>query len=164
MLCLKMSDVKNVMSKLLVQTVFDNFLVSELDVATFCTLHINGKINKSWYDTGELETSEEYSKWSQIKPYAYQVIKGSKVPASMKLVFFLSGENKTRLIQRAGGDWKEHDISQFCLNMKYENGEMYITTGVAYRIFTMDHTMQEQWDYDLKKFLKYYQIEYEEVS
>ena len=82
----------------------------------------------------------------------------------MKVVFYLSRENKLRLIHRVGGDWKENDVSQFCLNMKYENGEMILTTGVAYSIFTMDHTMQEQWDYDLKKYLKYYEIEYEEIA
>ncbi len=164
MLCLKISDVKKFMSKLLVQTVFDNFLLSELDVVTFNAFHINGKINKSWYDTDELVANEEYVKWQQVKSHAFQVIKGNKVPASMKLVFYLSTENKDRLINRVGGTWKETDVAQFCLNMKYENGEMYLTTGVAYTIFTMDHTLQEQWDYDLKKFLKYYEIEYEEVT
>lgn len=164
MLCIKISDVKKFMSKLLVQTVFDNFLLSELDVVTFNAFRINGKINKSWYDTDELDTEEEYTKWHQIKPYAFQMIKGNKVPASLKIVFYLSQENKERIIHRVGGDWKENDISQFCLNMKYEEGEMILTTGVAYNTFTMDRTMQEQWDYDLKKYLKYYEIEYEEVS
>lgn len=164
MLCLKISDVKSFMSKLLVQTVFDNFLLSELDVVTFNAFHINGKINRSWYDTDELDTEEEYIKWQQVKAYAFQIIKGNKVPTSMKLVFFLSKENKERLLTRAGEEWKENDVSQFCLNMKYENGKMYLTTGVAYTIFTMNHTLQEQWDYDLKKYLKYYEIEYEEVS
>lgn len=163
MLCLKINDVKKFMSNLLVQTVFDNFLIAELDIVTFNAFHINGKINKTWFDTDELDTEEEYSKWHVVKPYAFQMIKGNKVPSTMKIVFYLSKENRDRMIQRVGGNWKEKDISQFCLNMKYEEGEMQLTTGVAYNIFTMDHTMQEQWDYDLKKFLKYYEIEFEEI-
>ena len=163
MLCIKICDVKKFMSMLLVQSVFDNFLLSELDVVTFNAFHINGKINKSWYDTDELDTEEEYIKWQKVKHHAYQIIKGNKVPSSMKIVFFLSSDNKERLINRVGGSWQHSDVSRFCLNMKYENGEMILTTGVAYSIFTMDHTLQEQWDYDLKKYLKYYEIEYEEI-
>ena len=146
------------MSKLLVQTVFDNFLLSELDVVTFNAFHINGKINRSWYDTDELDTEEEY-----ILEDLETLIKElhSNIP---QLLYISVDENKERLLTRAGGEWKEKDISQFCLNMKYENGKMYLTTGVAYTIFTMNHTLQEQWDYDLKKYLKYYEIEYEEVS
>jgi len=161
MLCMKITDVKTFMSHLLLQSTFDNFLLSELDVLTFNSFHINGKLNKSWFDTDELETEETYAKWSQIRQHAYQVVKGNKVPASMKLVFYLSAENKERTLKRAGGNWHIEDISQFCLNMKYENGEMYLTTGVAYTIFTMDQSLQEQWDLDLKKFLKYYEIAYE---
>ncbi len=164
MLCIRITDVKMFMSKLLVQSVFDNFLLSELDVMTYNSFHINGKLNKSWFDTDELEAIEDYSKWGQVKAHAYQVIKGNKVPTSMKIVLFLTTENKERLIHRVGGNWRMDDVSQFCLNMKYENGEMYLTTGVAYNTFTLDQSLQEQWDLDLKKYLKYYEIEYEIIS
>lgn len=163
MLCIKITDVKTFMSHLLLQSTFDNFLLSELDVLTFNSFHINGKLNKSWFDTDELDNEEDYAKWHQLRQYAYQVIKGSKVPASMKLVFYLSKENKERILNRVGGNWRAEDVSQFCLNMKYENGEMYLTCGVAYNTFTMDQSLQEQWNLDLKKFLKYYQIEYETI-
>lgn len=164
MLCMKIVDVKKFMSKLLIQNVFDNFLLSEFDVVTFAAFHINGKNNKSWYDTDEPEAEEEYVKWGQIKPYAYQAVKGSKTPTSMKVVCYLSRENRERLISRVGGNWKPEDVSQFCLNMKYENGEMILTAGIAYNIFTMEHTLLEQWESDLKKYLKYYEIEYEVIS
>ena len=93
MLCIRITDVKMFMSKLLVQSVFDNFLLSELDVMTYNSFHINGKLNKSWFDTDELESIEDYSKWGQVKAHAYQVIKGNKVPTSMKIVLFLTTES-----------------------------------------------------------------------
>lgn len=161
MLCLRVTDVKSFMSKLLIHNVFDNFLLAELDITSFYSFHMDGKTNRDWYDTDQQEELGEYSKWVSLKPYVYELVKGKKVPTSMKIVFYLSPENREKIVSRVGNGTNGNDVSQFCLNMKFEAGEMLLTTGVAFSVFTMDRTMQEQWDHDLRKFLKYYEIEFE---
>ena len=154
------------MSKLLIKNVFDNFLMSELEIRTFSLFQIDGKLNQEWFDTDELEIlqDKDYVKWEKVRPLVYQMVKGSKVPGSMKIVLLLSTENKYRILNRMQQNQTVDEVSQFFLNMKFEKGEMFLTTGVSYKIFTMDKTMQEQWELDLKKFLKYYEIEFEEIS
>ncbi len=166
MLLLKITDVKSFMSKLLIKNVFDNFLMSELEIRTFSLFQIDGKLNQEWFDTDELEIlqDKDYVKWEKVRPLVYQMVKGSKVPGSMKIVLLLSTENKYRILNRMQQNQTVDEVSQFFLNMKFEKGEMFLTTGVSYKIFTMDKTMQEQWELDLKKFLKYYEIEFEEIS
>ena len=154
------------MSKLLIKNVFDNFLMSELEIRTFSLFQIDGKLNQEWFDTDELEIlqDKDYVKWEKVRPLVYQMVKGSKVPGSMKIVLLLSTENKYRILNRMQQNQTVDEVSQFFLNMKFEKGERILTTGVSYKIFTMDKTMQEQWELDLKKFLKYYEIEFEEIS
>lgn len=166
MLLLKITDVKSFMSKLLIKNVFDNFLMSELEIRTFSLFQIDGKLNQEWFDTDELEMlqDKDYVKWEKVRPLVYQMVKGSKVPGSMKIVLLLSTENKYRILNRMQQNQMAEEVSQFFLNMKFEKGEMFLTTGVSYKIFTMDKTMQQQWELDLKKFLKYYEIEFEEIS
>lgn len=166
MLLLKITDVKSFMSKLLIKNVFDNFLMSELEIRTFSLFQIDGKLNQEWFDTDELEIlqDKDYVKWEKVRPLVYQMVKGSKVPGSMKIVLLLSTENKYRILNRMQQNQTVDEVSQFFLNMKFEKGEMFLTTGVSYKIFTMDKTMHEQWELDLKKFLKYYEIEFEEIS
>lgn len=165
MLLLKITDVKSFMSKLLIKNVFDNFLMSELEIRTFSLFQIDGKLNQEWFDTDELEMlqDKDYVKWEKVRPLVYQMVKGSKVPGSMKIVLLLSTENKYRILNRMQQNQMAEEVSQFFLNMKFEKGEMFLTTGVSYKIFTMDKTMQQQWELDLKKFLKYYEIEFEEI-
>jgi len=166
MLLIKITDVKMFMSCLLVKNVFDNFLLSELEVMTFNRFSINGKLNMEWFDTEEKEEliETEYAKWENVRPYVLNLIKGNKAPLSMKGVFMLNKENSEKLMHRVSTQLTESDVTAFFMNMKFEHGEMYLTTGISYRIFTMDQSLQQQWDADLKKFLKYYEIEYEVIS
>src|SRR3546814_16634988 len=94
---------KNFMSNLLMHSIFDNFLLCELDITTFNHFHLSGKLNKEWYTNEELDELEEYSYWNEIKPFALQIMKGNKTPQSFKIVFILSPENtikdRKRLVQ-----------------------------------------------------------------
>ncbi|SFR77103.1 DUF5721 family protein [Anaeromicropila populeti] len=165
MLLIKIIDVKSFMTKLLVQSVFDNFLLSEAEIMTCNLFQINGKVNEEWFNADEKEIigTEEYMRWGELKSIIYEMIKGNKRPAFFKLVLMLNTENKKKLIHRVSGQ-SENEVSQFFLNMKYEKDEILITTGVGYTIFTMNRIWQNQWDSDLKKYLKYYEIAYEELT
>lgn len=93
MISLKIEHTKDFMNKLLLQDAFDAFLVKEASILTFYTLSIDGRRNKSFYTSEELEAfgdDAEYIKWSEIKPLCFQSIKGKKTPSSFKFVFKLS--------------------------------------------------------------------------
>ena len=48
------------------------------------------------------------------------------------------------------------------LNIQYENGEMYCITGTSLQVFTMDKSLEREWDESVRQFLKKHGIAFEE--
>ncbi|HEX3077272.1 MAG TPA: DUF5721 family protein [Lachnospiraceae bacterium] len=164
MVALHIVDVKAFMNSLLIQNVFDNFLLSELEIATYNQFTINGVLNRSWFDDEEKEqlNGRTHSTWNEVKPIAFQLFKGKKVPSSFKIVLFLSPENTVKVIEKSGITIDSAAVSSLFLNIRYENGNLQLITGVSMKLFTMDKTLEHEWDSNMKQFLKHYQIGYEE--
>jgi len=165
MISLKIMDVKAFMSTLLIQNIFDNFLLSELDINNYNHFHISGTLNEGFYSTEELEllSGRKYSYWSDIKPIAFSLIKGNKLPLSIKIIFLLSPENAENILHKSGLPIEPRDINGLFLNVRYEKGNLYLITGTSIKTFTLDKSLEQMWDADMKTFLKHYEIVAEEV-
>lgn len=163
MISLQILDVKTFMSSLLIHHVFDNFLLSELEIVTYNQFKIMGRLNKNWYSNEELEllNDREYSLWSEIKPVAYQLIKGNKTPHSFKIIFLLSRENIDKICSRCSSFTSE-DVDALFLNVRYEKGVLHLITGSSMKTFTMDKSLEREWDENMKLFLKKQEIIFEE--
>lgn len=164
MISLKIVDVKAFMSSLLVHNVFDNFLLTEMEINTMVRFQVDGDLNQNFFSTDEKEVlgDRSYATWSEIKPFAYQVVKGNKTPSSFKMVFLLSKSNLENVIKKNELTFRLEDIGGLFLNIRYDHNGLYIITGTSMKIFTLDKTMDHIWDRDVKKFLKYHEIAFEE--
>ena len=162
MISLKVLDVKTFMSNILIHSTFDQFLMWEMDITTFNYFHISGKNNTDWHEEGEEALQEAYSYWKTIKPFACQVMKGQKTPQTFKIVLQLSREDTQKLIQDKKESYNIDDISGLFLNIKYDSNELHIITGTSLKTFTMDKSLDYEWDNYVKSFLKQYQIAIEE--
>lgn len=164
MVSLKIIDIKAFMSSLLIQNVFDNFLLSELQIKTYNYFHITGNLNEEYYSKDEIEMLDgrKYSLWSEIKPIAYSLIKGNKLPLSIKIVLLLSPGNTQKVLTKSGAPISESDINGLFLNIRFEKGELRLVTGISTRNFSLDKTLERAWDDDVKLFLKHYEIAVEE--
>ncbi len=40
------------------------------------------------------------------------------------------------------------------LNIRYENGELYCVTGTSVNFFTLDKSLDEEWDEAVKQFFR----------
>ncbi|WP_310602888.1 DUF5721 family protein [Anaerosporobacter sp.] len=164
MVSLHVVDVKSFMNHLLVHNVFDNFLLSELEITTYNQFKINGKLNADWYDEEEKETLEDtqYSTWSKIKPIAFSLMKGKKVPVVFKIVLILSPANTKKIIEKALPNYDLSQVGTLYLNIRYENGILHLVTGVSMKVFTLDKTVEQEWDSNMKQFLRHFEIVFEE--
>lgn len=164
MISLKIIDVKAFMSSLLVQNIFDNFLLSELDIITNNHFHMTGGLNEAFYSSDELEllAGRKYSTWSEIKPFAFSLIKGNKLPLSIKIVFLLSQENTQNVLKKSGLPIEATDVNGLFLNVRYEKGNLSLITGTSIKTFTLDKSLEQVWDTDLKSFLRQREIPVEE--
>ena len=165
MKALKVLEIKTFMSQLFLGEAFDLFLLYELEIQTANQYKINGRLNRKWYDNDELEALEGrgYSCWKEIRQFAFQIIKGNKSPQSMKIVFLLPKEKVNKVLEKSGARLLSEQVEGLFLNVKYENGELHLITGTSLKVFTMDKTLEQEWDEEILIFLKKCSVPCEEV-
>lgn len=169
MLVCKIKDIKSFTSKLLIKEDFDEFAVSEAVIITYNSFVVDGHLRREHYSKEEWESfnGERFSRWETIKPFCFQAIKGKKTPESFKIVLLLPEDRKNEFfdnISEKPANIKASDINGMFLNIKYENGELYITTGTSLSVFVVaDRTLDAAWTAYVKKFLDDKEIDFEEV-
>lgn len=163
MISLHIADTKSFMGKLLLQNVFDNFLLTEMEINTFTKFTVQGRLNRNYYSTDELEILGDRAlvKWSEIKPFAYQLVKGNKTPLSFQIILQLSEENTEKMLLSAGIKISASDISGLYMHLKFEGGILHIITGVGLKTFSLDKTLDLEWDEMVKRFLKHNEVLFE---
>ena len=165
MIALRIVDVKDFMSKVLVKNTFDKFYLSDGVIETFTSFSFGGHLNPGYYSGDEQEALKERSLplWHELKPFAYQLIRGKRLPMSFKLVFSLSRENLDWLISHHGLGLAPADIGGLFLNIKYENKEVLCVTGTSFKTFIMDKTLERLWDATALQFMKQNEIAVEQL-
>ena len=167
MLALKLTDIKVFMNKLLRSETFDHFLLQEAVITGAAQYIIDGRINPEYFSEEELEDSKltGYSilPFSMLRGNCFDLIKGRKTPTSFKFVFLLSPENQKKTLESLHTSFTEKDIRGFYLNLKFQNNTLTLTTGVSYQIFTMDKSLEEEWDKLVIRFLKQQEISFDEL-
>ncbi len=140
MIALRVNDVKGFMGLLFSGTAFDNFLFVEGDISMAVDYHIDGKVNMTFYSEEELEEMkvEEYQTWSGTKNIVTQMIKGKRLPLSMKLVLKKPGQG---------------DLT-YLLNVRFDNSSLLLITGITRSVFTLDKSGEKEWDDNMAGFLK----------
>lgn len=165
MISLQIIDVKDFMSKLLISDTFNKFLLSEATITTGNTFTIDGHVNKDFYTPEELEDNNladhTISTWEMLKPFCFELIKGKKTPLSFKLVFLLSPTNVTKLLEQSGISLTPIDINGLFLNIKYINNTLHCITGTSIKLFTLDKSLETEWDNMIQKFFKANEIPFE---
>ena len=149
MKAIKVTGIKAFMNVLFADTAFDNFQFVEGDISVAMDFHISGRVNMNFYSEEELEQLklEEYMYWREAKDSVKQIIKGKRLPVSMKLVLKKPG---------AG------DIS-YIVNVRFDNNSLVLVTGVSHTVFTTDKSGEVEWDNNMCSFLKKHEIDYEEM-
>lgn len=163
------TDTKLFMSQLLIKDTFDRFLVTEASISTANTFQISGSINRSFYSQEEWEQLEEqnYSFWGVLKPFCFSLIKGNKVPVSMKVVLMLSQKDMVlffdHLSKKSDIFYPPENCSGLFVNIRYNGGTATLVTGVSLRTFSMDKTIEHEFDAYIRTFLTAANTPFEEI-
>ena len=167
MLALKLTDIKTFMNTLLRTEVFDHFLLQEAVISSGCSFLIDGRITEDFYTKEECEelglTECRMLPFSFLRTRCFDLIKGKKAPSAFRFVFLLSPENLRRTLASAKSAFTEKDISGVYINIRYQNGLLSLTTGISYTTFSMDRSLDGEWDKLVKRFLSRNSIEFEEM-
>lgn len=167
MIALQLTDKKDFMNKLLKSEIFDNFLLQEAIINNCASYVIDGHIQKDFYSTDEIEelglTGYKMLPFRLLRTSCFDLIKGKKTPSYFKFVFLLSPENLKKTMASLDSNFTENDISGVFINLRYQNDILTLTTGISYNIFSIDKTLEFQWDKLVKKFLHTNEIAFEEL-
>ena len=167
MIALELTDVKNFMNTLLKTETFDHFLLQEAVITGAASYVIDGHITKEFYTPDELSALglEGYTilPFSMLRGNCFDLIKGKKAPSYFKFLFLLSPKNLARTLSASQSSFTEQDVSGVYLNLKYQNQMLTLTTGISYRIFSVDKSLEAEWDSLVKRFLLQHEINFEEL-
>ena len=167
MIALALPEVKNFMNKLLCSEIFDNFLLQEAVVQNSITTHIQGGLHLDFYSAEELEaehlTGLSFIPYGRVRSQCFHLIKGKRTPSFFKFVLLLSPANLEKTLKQTHSPFTTQDISAVFLNLKFQNKKLLLTTGISYRIFTTDKSLEQEWNILIKKFLKNHEIVFEEL-
>ena len=167
MIALKLTDVKTFMNQLLCSEIFDNFLLFEASIAKDATFTIDGHINDSFYSKEErIEqglSDLQILPYAKLRPACYQIIRGKHTPAHFKFILMLSPHNMSNTLAHSQCLLTVNDVKGIFININFSNGQLTLTTGISYAVFTTDHTLDHEWDTMIQKFLNKYAISYEEL-
>lgn len=156
MIAFQIKDTKAFMQLLLMKEYFDHFLVEEATITTFNTFHIDGRIMKDFYSKEELEENparaNEFSTWQDIRPIAFQLIKGKKTPLGFQFVFHLHREAALKLLANEECTVPENALKAFVLNIKYDGTHVTCITATALNTFLMDKSADVVWDKAVNQF------------
>ncbi len=152
------------MGKLLTNATFDSFLMRELELQTFTNFKIMGQLNEDFFSKEELEEKQEHEfvQWCDVRQTVFGMIKGNKTPLSLKIVFQLPRSECEELAHQAGGRLRLEEIGGLYLNVRFDKGALHIITGVAIKTFTLDKTLEQEWDGKVKTLLRENGIIFEE--
>lgn len=151
MIALKLPEVKECMSRLLLSDTFDSFLFIEGEIVTFNTFSMNGFLKKDFFEK-DMAPSREYSLWKDIREYAFSLIKGKRTPLSFQFVLGLSEANIGKLLAQRGLAFQPHDVRGLYLNLKYDGQNLTCITGTSMNLFTLDKSLEEAWDQMVQRF------------
>lgn len=150
MVALEITEIGALLQQMLKGTMFDHFLLQEAVISNACEHQIDGRITENYY------TEEEAARmglsgyrcvpFSMVRPICLEIMKGKRKPAFFKFVFLLSPENQANTIIHSGSSYRPEDVSGMFLNLIYKNSRLTCTTGVSYHIFSMDKSLEKEWD------------------
>ena len=162
MIGLSIQDIKNFMAGMLTGNMFDKFYLCDGEIQTFTEFHLGGYLNRPYFDSEEWENLEgrKLCLWSEMKPFVFQLIRGHKLPVRFKFVFQLSRENTVWLLEKRRLPVREEDIGGLFMNITYEHQKLVCTSGVSYKTFIMDKTLEQCWDETVCQYFKQNHIAY----
>ena len=133
-----------------------------MEINTFTSFRVSGQFYKDFYSEEEIELRKHTAVlWGEIREIAFTIIKGSKSPLSMKIVLQLPPDQTREFLDQIPGV-NENDVGGLFINIRFEKGKLDIITGNSMTTFTMDKTLEHEWDAKVKEFFKTNKITIEE--
>lgn len=163
MQALQIPDIRDFMSHLLTKETFDAFNLSEGTITTFTEFSITGTYYPDYYELEQDLYPQDALTWKQVRPIAFQIVKGKHTPRQFKLVLRLADYNVEKLLRQSSLNINASELAGLFLNLYYNGKTLTATTGTAFRTFSLDKSVDHAWDQMVQKFFRHHQITFESL-
>lgn len=167
MIAIQILEVRDFMNKFLLSEMFDHFLLQEAVIASDVVWSLDGRLQDGFFSQEEISeqglSGFTFLPFGNIRTRCFDLIKGRRAPSFFKFVLLLSPDNLNRTLTKLHSTFSAGDISGMFLNLKFQNGQLVVTSGVSCRIFSMDKSLEHEWDSLIRQFFKKHQITFLEV-
>ena len=162
MISLKILEMNRFMGKLLKGETFDGFLLKEGFLRTNIEYRFQGQLFAEYFDTEEqAKLEEKYVYWGELRPTVFELIKGKRTPLAFSFTLLLTKNDTTQLLARRQVNVGEDSPSLF-LQIRFEHGTGHMVTGTARNVFTLDKSLEEAWDEEIRQLMKAMELTVEE--
>ncbi|MGF6989281.1 hypothetical protein M2145_000675 [Lachnospiraceae bacterium PF1-21] len=121
-------DTKISMNQILLGTTFDAFFLVTGEIRTGFTHTLDGRLNVAYFDEAP---GHQFARWEEAKPYVLSLIKGKRTPLAMHLIFALNEEMISSVSTNP-------ELEGLYLNLHFKENVLTLTTGTAYKTFSLD--------------------------
>ena len=143
------------MSHLLTKDTFDPFYMVEATIKMGISYQIDGHLNPAFFDTDTQHTlTREYSYWKEVRPKVFSLIRGSQPPLACKIILATPSSFLPRLLEHCGAPYRVEDIEGMYLNILYDPHRLLVTSGISYRTFSLDKTLDQAYEDYLRNFIQ----------
>lgn len=163
MIALQITETKAFMSRLLASDAFDEFLLQEAVLQMGIGYVIDGHINKDFYQEEELAALSEqagFIPYKEVRNTLFSLIKGKRTPLAFQVILQLSPKDSAVLFPQG---LKSQLIKALLVHIRFDNGKVFITSGISYESFSLDKSPEHIWDEALKKWLYKTGIAFEQL-
>lgn len=162
MISLKILEMNRFMGKLLKGEEFDVFRLKEGFLRTGMEYRFQGRVFPEYFDTEEKIVLEEtYTGWSEVRPVVFDLVKGKRTPLAFSFTLVLNKNATAELISKYAVAIGEDSPTLF-LQVRFEHGAGHLVTGTARNTFTLDKTLDEAWETEVKQLLRKMELAVEE--
>lgn len=157
MVALQVEEIKIFTQKLFLGEDFDDFLLKEAQITTFNRFTIDGHIRKNFYTEKEFEQlpSGDFSYWKSIRPICFSLIRGKRLPENFYINLQADSQQVKNFLQNKDiSSIQEEQINGLYLHIRYEEEKLCCVTGTSLSVFTLNKSLEREWDKWVKEFLK----------
>ena len=148
MVAYKVLDVRGCMNELLCKETFDFFLLQEMTINTFASFSIDGhRIDEYFTDeeTAKLDIDDALMPYEYFREYCFDIIKGKKTPLSFQIILSLPTRIIGQIIEAAELNFQAKEVNLVAI-FRFNDAGLIVTTGTSFREFTMDKSLERQFD------------------
>ena len=113
---------------------------------------MDGYLHKEFFDE---PPRQEYSCWRDMRGYCLELIRGKRTPLSFRIVLSLASEQFPAFLESHElSAFRPEEIRGLYLNFQYDGQALQCVTGSSLSTFSLDKSLERQWDEYAKELLK----------